>query len=148
MYCDVDENASMLPALPVGWARKGVNYYECIALNLPVPVRAGTYLVYVVTGWALFVFALMMLNDENTRSTIMSKESIVPEYAVMGNRIYVDFQPRDTVLTPAEIEFEQKIINLINNHSRGKGAAAPSSRYARALTDGVRRINDEDRCGV
>ncbi|MCG8634204.1 MAG: hypothetical protein MI863_10275 [Desulfobacterales bacterium] len=84
LYSEAAKNSSTLPVLRCNAARKGVLYSKGInnfctlpcepyALNLPVPVTAGTYLEYVSTGWAFSVSRPISLKAKNSRSEIMSE---------------------------------------------------------------------------
>jgi hypothetical protein len=94
VYPDSVENLGTLPVLRCNTAREGVNHYEHNTLNLPVSVRTGTCPRYVDTGWAFFIFTLIIVNVEKLGGFIMSKK-VMPVQADQGKIIqFSDYKDR------------------------------------------------------
>ena len=111
-------------SLAVHTARKGVKNYECIALNLPVPVRAGT-LPKRRHRLGAFGFCAHDFNLSKLGEIIMSKESMKPAFAVVGKFIYVDFPVQKQVHEKSDeelsadacaLKLEQKIIAIMEKY--------------------------------
>lgn len=78
---DTLKNIGALLSFRYNPAKKGVRLISCEqfrALNLPVPVTAGTYPIYVSTGWALLFFALAMKTTKNIGDPIMEESTGAP----------------------------------------------------------------------